>query len=57
MKQLIGYINTGWGSDSDTRRSMLGYVFSLGSGAISWSTKRQVIVTFFIYEAKTIKQT
>jgi hypothetical protein len=57
VEQLIGYTNAGWGSDSDTRRSMLGYIFFLGSGAISWSAKKQAVVALSTCEAETIGQT
>lgn len=32
---LTGYTDSDWAGDHDTRRSTSGYVFSLGSGAIS----------------------
>ena len=34
LENLIGYINSDWAGDS-TRRSTSGYLFNLGSGAIS----------------------
>jgi hypothetical protein len=35
LKNLSGYCDTDWGADPETRRSTMGYVFHLGSGAIS----------------------
>ena len=38
---LQGWSDVDWGGDLDSRRSTSGYVFSLGDGALSWSSKRQ----------------
>jgi hypothetical protein len=46
-----------WVGDTDTRRSTPGYIFNLGSGAITWSSKRQPTISLSIYEAKYIGQT
>jgi len=42
--QVMGYCDADYAEDSGTRRSTTGYFFSLGSGAISWCSKRQPIV-------------
>ena len=39
LEDLIGYTDSDWAGDS-TRRSTFGYLFNLGSGAISWFSKR-----------------
>ncbi len=39
-----GYTDADWVGDQDTRRSPSGFVFNSGSGAISWSSKRQPTV-------------
>jgi hypothetical protein len=44
LRPLIGYTDADWGGDMDTRRSTSGYLFNIGSGAISWSSKRQPTV-------------
>ena len=38
--ELIRYTNADWGSNAH-RRSISGYVFTLGGGAIAWSSKKQ----------------
>lgn len=50
--QLSGYSDADYGGDLDTRRSTTGYSFSLGSGAISWSSKRQPTVALSTTEAE-----
>jgi hypothetical protein len=57
LQPLSGYTDSDWAGDPDTRRSTSGYVFSLGSTAISWSSKRQPIVSLSIYKAEYISQT
>ena len=49
---LQGWSDADWGGDPDTRRSTSGYVFSLGHGAISWSSKRQSTVVVSSIEAE-----
>lgn len=41
---LIGYTDSDYAGDIDDRKSTSGYVFMPGSGAISWSSKKQEIV-------------
>ncbi|XP_059064546.1 secreted RxLR effector protein 161-like [Cryptomeria japonica] len=38
---LIGYTDSDWAGDSIDRKSTSGYVLSLGSGPICWSSKKQ----------------
>ena len=42
--ELVGYSDSDWGRDIDSRRSITGYVFLLGLSAISWSSKKQIMV-------------
>ena len=39
----IGYTNSNFQSDRDSRKSTSSYVFTLGGGAISWSIKQSYI--------------
>ena len=39
-----GFFYAYWARDLDRRRSTSGYVFNLFRGAISWISKRQVVV-------------
>ena len=41
---LIGKTNSDWASDLNTWRSTTGYSFTLGSRAISWSSKKHSMV-------------
>jgi hypothetical protein len=43
--QLLGYSDSDWVNCPDTRRSVAGYTFNLGSGATSWSARKQKAVT------------
>ena len=52
--KLVGYIDSDCTSDIETRKSTSGYVFHLGSSAISWSSKKQPVVALFTTEAKFI---
>ncbi|XP_048227237.1 uncharacterized mitochondrial protein AtMg00810-like [Ricinus communis] len=50
--KLEGYYDADYERDCDTRRSTTGYVFSLGSGVITWCSKRQPIVSLSTTEAE-----
>eukprot|EP00253_Pinus_taeda_P016471 PITA_16471 len=38
---LVGFTDFDWASDPDDRKSAVGYVFTLGSGPITWACKKQ----------------
>lgn len=49
---LRGFTDADWASCLDTRRSTSGYAWSLGSGAISWSVRKQKTVATSSCEAE-----
>ena len=57
LQVLSGYSDADWAGDHDTRRSTSGFVFNIGSGAISWSAKRQPTVALSSCEAEYMGQT
>eukprot|EP00253_Pinus_taeda_P010546 PITA_10546 len=38
---LVGFTDSDWAGDPDDRNSTAGYVFTLGSGPITWACKKQ----------------
>ena len=51
---LIGYSDSDWAGCAEDRRSTSGYMFSFGSSAISWSSKKQATVALSSSEAEYI---
>ena len=49
---LVGYSDSDWGGDVETRKSTSGYVFTLGGAAISWTSKKQSTVALSSTEAE-----
>eukprot|EP00253_Pinus_taeda_P024360 PITA_24360 len=49
---LSGYTDSDWAGSVDDRKSTAGYVFSLGSGAVTWTSKKQQAVTLSSTEAE-----
>ncbi|XP_024973936.1 uncharacterized protein LOC112512289 [Cynara cardunculus var. scolymus] len=39
--RLVGYSDSDWANCVDDRKSLSAYIFSLGSGAVAWSSKKQ----------------
>jgi hypothetical protein len=54
---LIAFTDSDYAGDQDDRRSTSGYVFMMGTGAISWSSKKQPIVTLSTTEAEFVAAT
>lgn len=52
--KLLAFTDSGYAGDLDDRRSTSGYVFMIGSGAVSWSSKKQPVVTLSTTEAEYI---
>ncbi|GKU96986.1 hypothetical protein SLEP1_g10166 [Rubroshorea leprosula] len=55
--QTAKRILSDYAGDLDDRKSTSGFVFMLGSGAISWSSKKQPIVTLSTTEAEYVAAT
>ena len=50
--RLMGYTDLDWANCLDTRRSVGGFGFTLGSGLISWNVKKQKTITSSSCEAE-----
>ena len=53
-ERFVAYANADFGGDLDGRRSTSGMVVKMGTGAISWSSKLQSILTLSTTEAEYI---
>jgi hypothetical protein len=51
-QDLVGYYDADWAGDLEDRKSTTRFVFMMGGGAISWSNKRQPIITLSMTKAK-----
>ena len=49
---LVGYSDSDWAGDLDTRKSRTGYVFLLNDGCITWQSKKQPTVALSTSEAE-----
>ncbi|XP_039169257.1 secreted RxLR effector protein 161-like [Eucalyptus grandis] len=54
---LFRFTDSDYTGDVDDRKITSGYVFMLGSGAVSWSSKKQSIVTLSTTEAEFVATT
>jgi transposase InsO family protein len=57
LTALTGYSDADWAGDKDTRRSTGGFVFNVGSGIVSWSSKRQATVALSSCESEIMAET
>jgi hypothetical protein len=55
--EVLGYCDADWGGDLEDRRSTTGFVFMIGGGAISWSSKRQPTIALSTTEAEYMANT
>jgi len=53
-KQLIAYTDSDYAGDLTDKKSTSDYVFMLSGGAVSWSSKKQPIVTLSTTEAEFV---
>ena len=51
---LVGYTDSDFKSDRDSRKSTSGYVFALGSGAINWRSVKQSCIADSTTEAEYV---
>jgi hypothetical protein len=49
---LVGYVDSDYAGDLDTRRSLKGYVFTIGGCAVSWKARLQATVALSTTEAE-----
>lgn len=54
---LCGFSDSDYAGDMDDRKSTTGYVFMFGSAVVSWSSKKQPIVTLSTIEAEFVALT
>eukprot|EP00253_Pinus_taeda_P033015 PITA_33015 len=54
---LVGYTDSDWAGSIDDRKSTSGYVFHMGSGTISWASKKQSIVALSTVEVEYVAAT
>ena len=49
---LVGFTDSYWVDDPDDRKSIAGYVFSLGSRPVTWACKKQQALALSSAEAE-----
>jgi len=49
---LASFSDSEWAGNLDDRRSIIGYAFSIGSGVIAWSNKKQSTIALSSCEAE-----
>jgi hypothetical protein len=52
-----GYVDADFAGDQDTRRSTTGYIYTMGSTAVSWVSRLQKLVTLSTTEAEYVAVT
>ncbi len=50
----IGYVNSSHSDDRTTRKSTMGYMFTMAGGLVSWSSRSQKQVALSTSEAKYV---
>ena len=49
---LVGFTDLDWVSDPDDQKPTAGYVFSLGTGPVTWVCKKQQALSLSLAEEK-----
>ena len=57
MVYIHGFVDADWARDLNRRRSTNGYVFNMFGGAISWISKRHVVVALSTTKSKYMAAT
>ena len=52
--ELVGFSDSDWAGSADDSKSTSGFVFSFGSGAFTWNSKKQEVVAQSTAEAEYI---
>ena len=55
--RLHGYVDFDFAGDVDSRKNITSYVFTLGSGAVSWVSRLQKKVALYLTEAEYVATT
>ena len=49
---MVGFTDSDWADDPDDLKSTTGYVFSLGSGPVTWVCKKQQALALYLVEVE-----
>ena len=49
---MVGFTDSDWAGDPDDQKSTAGYVFSLGSGPVTWTCKKQQDLALYSAEVE-----
>ena len=55
--KVIGYTDSDNGGSIDDRKNTFGYTFHFGTGAVSWDSKKEPIVTLSLVEVEYVAAT